>query len=102
MSTWSEEITDWQLATFGSIEHEFALERATEEWEELVAIPGSEGATDLDAALEAADVVICLAAFVRSLGFDLAALVSGKLDVNRLRKWRRDADGMWRHVKEGS
>lgn len=97
--TWSEQITQWQTATFGVPDSHDALLRAEEEWEELISMPGEEGVLDVDVALEAADVVVCLAAYVRALGYDLAELVERKLAVNRARTWAQDADGVWRHVK---
>lgn len=101
--TWSKDINNWQYENFGSIDHEIALERAEEEWDEMVEAidpPEGEAQPELKCAMECADVVITLAALTRSLGFDLAEMVERKMEINRARKWRVQPDGKAYHVKE--
>ncbi len=100
MKTWSEAIREWQLATFGKCDHERAYDRALEEWEEMADKLVADDVTDAGIAEEAADVVITLAAFVATLGLDLATEVEKKMAINRARKWRVDGDGCGYHIKE--
>ena len=88
--SWSKSISDWARETFGASTPERALERAQEEWDELKLKPSAE---------EAADVVICLTAYVRTLGSDMAAEVERKMEINRAREWRVDGSGCGYHVK---
>lgn len=103
--TWSKAITDWRQDTFGPVTPERALHRVREEWDELW--PRSSTAQKVcscdqgDNAEEAADVVITLAAFVATLGYDLAEVVEAKMAKNRARKWRVDGTGCGYHVKDG-
>lgn len=98
--TWSESITDWQLATFGEATPERAFDRFLEEFDEMA------GASAVDTsneklAEEAADVVITLAAWVKArTGLDLAIAVEQKMLVNRERKWDVRGDGTGYHVRE--
>ena len=98
--TWSTEITGWQQATFGKASVMTAYSRTVEEWTELRDKLEGMQSTNAACAEEAADVVICLAALVGSLGFDLAEVVEKKMLVNRARKWRVGPDGKGYHVKE--
>lgn len=88
--TWSKPISDWARDTFGASTPERALERAQEEWDELKLKPSAE---------EAADVVICLTAYVRTLGSDMAAEVERKMEINRAREWVTDGTGCGYHKK---
>lgn len=95
-STWSTQITDWQLATFGPVQPGPAWARFEEELEELIVSDGLARASDENASVaeEAADVVITLAAWVlAATGIDLAAAVERKLQTNRAREWVLDGRG---------
>lgn len=96
--SWSSEIVEWQQATFGDATPDSAIDRACEEWGELLEAleevdPGA------DVAEEAADIVIVLSAFVATLGHDLAAAVAAKMGKNRARKWVRTTAGCGQHVE---
>jgi chromosome segregation ATPase len=82
-----ETIAKWGEEAFGPISTERAIERAWEEWREMIE-PGA------DTAMEAADVVICLA---RIPG--LAEAVQRKMAINRNRQWNLKGDGTGYHVK---
>ena len=86
--TWSSAIADWSRATFGIATPERALDRAAEEWLELIESPDP---------VEAADVVICLCGYARACGFDLAAEVEKKMTINRARAWATKGDGTGYH-----
>lgn len=81
-------IRQWCDATFGPATWQRMIERAKEEFDELEATQAVE-----QAAIEAADVVICLC---RIPGFDAA--LQAKMTVNRKRKWRLTGEGTGYHV----
>jgi hypothetical protein len=52
---------------------------------------------------EAADILICLygAAFYRGWTLDdLECAIARKMNINRRRKWERQEDGTWQHIKQ--
>jgi NTP pyrophosphatase (non-canonical NTP hydrolase) len=101
MTTWSKDIVEWQRATFGRCTPDSAFQRAREEWEELAEKHGNGGADGSRAVItEAADVVIVLAAYVASQGWDLAQEVERKMKINRARKWQLTGDGCGQHIRE--
>lgn len=57
------------------------LDRATEEWEELVEAHGNEH-SNKEKALEAIDVIIVLSGYIDSLGYDLEGLFVEKMEIN--------------------
>jgi hypothetical protein len=63
--------------------------KAKAEWDEFLA--------DEDA-LEAVDVIMCLAAGIRALGYSPSELVALKHAQNRHRTWERQPDGTYQHV----
>jgi hypothetical protein len=102
-STWSELITDWQAATFGTVTRERAWARFEEELEELIEADCEPREPNEKLAAEAADAVITLAAWVKAAtGLDLADAVERKMAINRAREWRQDPDGMFRNAKGGA
>jgi hypothetical protein len=101
--TWSEAITDWQLATFGPVTPERAWGRFDEEFNELVDADCEPTEPPEKIAEEAADVVITFAAWVRArTGLDLAAAVERKMQIDRAREWNVRPDGTGYHVKGGA
>mgnify|MGYP001565879327 CR=1 FL=1 len=99
MKTWSEAIREWQRETFGTVAPTRSYGRMLEELKEFR--DKAEGmSNNPEVAEEAADVVITLAAFVATLGLDLATEVEKKMAINRARKWRVDGDGCGYHIKE--
>ena len=64
-----------------------------EESAEFLANPSAE---------EAADALGCLVHFCHLKGLDLKAAVRAKFEKNKARKWERQPDGTWHHVKGGS
>jgi hypothetical protein len=83
-----ETIPTWADETFGPCGLERSLERAKEEWAELI----EPGANIIE---EAADVVICL---LRLPG--IAAAIDRKMAINRKRKWAVKGDGTGYHIKD--
>jgi hypothetical protein len=83
-----ETIPAWADETFGPCGLQRSLERAKEEWAELIE-PGA------DIIMEAADVVICL---LRLPGIALA--IDRKMAINRKRKWAVKGDGTGYHIKK--
>ena len=100
MKTWSQEISAWQLKTFGQALPIRALDRAEDEWIELSNVLCGDQYNAHEAINEAADVVICLAAFVASLGGDLHEAIQAKMKVNENRQWHSNGDGTGYHIKE--
>lgn len=82
----------WARNTFGDGRTEAHAMKAAHEWEEWRA-----AATTREAALEAADVVIALAAWCDSAGYDLEELTAAKVRVNRRRTWEQQPDGTFQH-----
>lgn len=98
--TWSEAITDWQLATFGPVTPARAWARFDEEFNELVDADCEPTEPPEKIAEEAADVVITFAAWVLArTGLDLAAAIERKMQVNLKREWNVDGEGGGYHVK---
>jgi hypothetical protein len=87
MSETLTSIIQWGAETFGAAEAERVIDRAWEEWEEMIA-PGADMVT------EAADVIIVL---LRMPGI-LEAL-ERKMEANRQRRWRLMGDGTGYHIK---
>lgn len=83
-------IAEWGNKTFGYCTAERAIERAGEEWQEMME-PGA------DVRVEAADVIICL---LRISG--VAETIQRKMQINRSREWALKGDGTGYHIKEGS
>lgn len=93
---WSWVVRDWQIETFGldgfSVITNFRklAKEATE---------AANGLT-LD---EVADCRICLMAAEAASGYtelQIRYAVARKMAINRARKWARQPDGTWQHVKE--
>jgi len=88
--TWAS-INDWCDTTFGLATVPQIIARAKEEFDELELVPDQ-----IDkAAIEAADVVICLC---RIPGF--AEALQSKMAINRKRKWRLVGNGTGYHIPE--
>lgn len=86
-----ETVNQWCDDTFGPASPKRILERAAEEWDELAA--EIEAGNIPRAAVEAADVVICLC---RIPGF--AEAFQAKMRINRGRKWRLTGEGTGYHI----
>jgi NTP pyrophosphatase (non-canonical NTP hydrolase) len=101
MSETSKSIGSWTDGVFGSVtNYQTGAARANEEMAELITAVSR---FDLpQAALEIADVVICLHRLANDLGYDLQELVDRKMVINRNRKWRPDGTGHGKHIKEES
>lgn len=82
----------WARDTFGPNMAGAHSRKAEAEWAEFLEV-----GTTREAVEEAADVVIALAAFCDSAGYDLEDLVAAKVRVNRARVWERQADGTFQH-----
>ena len=82
-----ESIIAWGDDTFGPCSQGRAIERAGEEWREMI----EEGA---DVPIEAADVIICL---LRIPG--ILDAINRKMGINRKREWNVRPDGTGYHVK---
>lgn len=82
-------IIKWGDETFGPAEVERIIERAWEEWQEMI----QHGA---DVPIEAADVIIVL---LRIPG--IADAIQRKMAINRKRKWNFRGDGTGYHLPEG-
>lgn len=88
------DIREWADETFGPCSPERTVERASEEFAELVTeVTGKQYWTG-DAVLEAADVIITLA---RIPGVTEA--VDFKMAINKNRKWEKKGDGTGYHIK---
>lgn len=97
--TWSKAICEWQVKTFGEATPDRAWGRMLEEFEEMIESVEQQAPNE-KMAEEAADVVITLAAFVGTLGKDLADAVQMKMAKNRARIAKLDGTGCAYHVKE--
>lgn len=82
-----ESIIAWGDETFGPCSQDRAIERAWEEWQEML----EKGA---DVPIEAADVIICL---LRIPG--ILDAINRKMTINRGRTWDVRPDGTGYHVK---
>ena len=82
-----ESIIAWGDKTFGPCSQDRAIERAWEEWQEML----EKGA---DVPVEAADVIICL---LRIPG--ILDAINRKMTINRGRTWDVRPDGTGYHVK---
>ncbi len=82
-----ESIVAWGDETFGPCSQDRAIERAWEEWQEML----EKGA---DVPIEAADVIICL---LRIPG--ILDAINRKMTINRGRTWDVRPDGTGYHVK---
>lgn len=93
-------IIDWQTQTFGPATVDRAFDRADEEFEELFKemIGDVKDRDYRKMAMEAADVIICLSAFMQACGHWDA--VDKKMAINRARKWRTNGDGTGYHIPE--
>lgn len=85
-----ETINQWCDDTFGPATWQRMIERAKEEFDELEDCLTVEGA-----AIEAADVVICLC---RIPGF--AQALQDKMAINRKRRWALTGEGTGYHIPE--
>lgn len=94
MVTWSERISAWALRTFGQGSEKSLLRRFEQELEEFYKADTKEKRAE-----EAADMVITLCNYTRSLGYDLAHVVYMKEFVNNRREWVSHGDGTGQHVK---
>lgn len=74
-----------------------AVARAGEELHE--ALEALAAGNKAGAAVEIADVVICLNVAASKLGVDLQAEINAKMQINRNRKWRLDETGCAYHIK---
>ena len=96
----SRSISEWAVSVFGDTKDDkVVLERAAKEFKELQELVDA-GIKSYKVAVEAADVVICLARLVDRQGYDLFELVDKKMEINRKRKWISTGDGCGRHVNE--
>lgn len=95
MVTWSERISAWALRTFGQGSQQALFKRFEQELEELYNADTKEKQAE-----EAADVVITLCNYVKSIGYDLAHVVYMKEFVNNRREWVSNGDGTGQHVKD--
>lgn len=87
MSETLESIIAWGDETFGPCSQDRAIERASEEWAEMVE-------PDAEVPIEAADVIICL---LRVPG--ILEAINLKMGINRQRQWNVRPDGTGYHVK---
>lgn len=81
-------IIEWGDDIFGHAETDRIIERAWEEWKEMIA-------PHADVATEAADVIIVL---LRLPG--IAEAIQRKMAINRTRKWNLRGDGTGYHIPE--
>jgi len=99
--TWSQDIHEWQVATFGeTTTPERAFERTSQEWDELLLTLHEPGAAASDIAEECADVAIVLCRVVSALGLDLADAIEKKMAKNRARKWPAPGEGPSQHIED--
>lgn len=86
------EVQDWSLKTFPEATEKGQLGKLINEATEAFDNPG-----DIS---EYADCLICLIGAAARAGFELSNLVEAvenKLDINKLRKWKKSADGAYQH-----
>ena len=94
-------VIEWQRATFPREAREDALAMArklSEECLELCEAVALERQPD-EVAAELADVVIVALGLADGQGIDLASEIRAKLEVNKLRTYRRDDDGTYSHER---
>lgn len=95
----SKSIRDWGDATFGEVKNLTTLvARARWELDELE--QALQAGQRLEAALEAADVVILLHRLAGLLDVELSDIVDAKMAINRKRAWKLAGDGTGGHVKD--
>lgn len=95
----SKSIRDWGDETFGEVKNLTTLvARARWELDELE--QALQAGERLEAAFEAADVVILLHRLAGLLDVDLSDIVNAKMAINRKRQWKPAGDGTGGHVKE--
>lgn len=88
-----EDAAAWAAETFpdaGMINHRVKVMEEYREW------LGSTGS--IESLEEAADIVICLAAWAERAGWNLEQAIQAKLEKNKTRTWKRQANGTYRHV----
>lgn len=91
-------VTAWANETFGQAEIGVQIQRAANEFDELLDIPlRTCDETRIKLAEEAADVCICL---YRVIGTLDPEAIDKKMAKNRARKWRVDGQGCAQHVGE--
>lgn len=86
MSETFASIIQWGDAIFGPATPERIIERAWEEWQEMIS-------PDADVPIEAADVIIVL---LRLPG--IAEAIQRKMAINRTRQWALRGDGTGYHI----
>lgn len=95
----SKSIRDWGDETFGEVKNLTTLvARARWELDELE--QALQAGERLEAAFEAADVVILLHRLAGLLDVELADIVDAKMAINRKRAWKPAGDGTGGHVKD--
>ena len=90
-------ISDWADAVGITSDPHRAVKRAGEELQE--ALDDLDAGRMSNAAVELADVVICLHVAASKMGVDLQNEIDAKMKINRARQWRLDATGCAYHVK---
>ena len=92
-----QSITEWADSVGIQPDPYRAVTRAGEELQE--ALDELLAGRSQDAAIELADVVICLHVAASKMGVDLQAEIDAKMRINRNRQWRLDATGCAYHIK---
>jgi len=100
MTETQQTISKWTEETFGAASSNARVAaRANEEMAELLRALTSDDEHP-KAIEEAADVVIILYRLAHRMGADLHGEIDRKMQVNRKRHWKVDADGHGYHVRD--
>lgn len=104
MTETAKTINEWANEVFGPItDARYAVARANEEMAELIkeasSRPGffKQKLSDKSAE-EAVDVIICLLRILEESGFEAQASIERKMNINRLRVWKKDGSGFGQHL----
>lgn len=89
-----QSINEWQLKHFPTATLEGIKKHIAEEHHEF-----QTAETNMEALVEAADIVILLYDWAQRNGFDLHAAIDFKMERNRRRDWVIQSDGTGRHVR---
>lgn len=98
-ATLQTDISTWSRETFGSSTPQVLTKLQAEFSELLEATQGTEP-DRAEVAKESADVLFMLLQLAENMGYDLLEETQKKFEVNRKRKWKKQPDGTFQHVKE--
>ena len=92
-----DSICKWVVDTFGTAGTNLAVAvRTNEEMAELLAKLRDDD-DDIEAAIEAADVIICLLRIFERLGLQYTDVLDAKMELNRRREWNLTGTGHGYH-----